>query len=313
MIKVSQLTRRYGSFTAVDGISFEIKKGEIVGLLGHNGAGKTTTLKMLTGYLEATKGDIEIAGLNLADDRVAVQQKIGYLSEQSPLYPEMTVCAYLEYVAKLREIPETQIAQAVRDAVRATDLGNKVNDYISTLSKGYCQRVGVAQAILHKPDILILDEPTNGLDPTQIHAMRQLITDLARTSTVIISTHIMQEVEAICNRVIIILNGRIAIDASMASLQKHNAVTLGLKEDNLGAVQNAMRTLPGVVGVSLAGAEDGHNMYSVEVDGSAEAVLPLVAKKVVESGWNLYRLSNDHRNLETVFREVNRGKGAAHV
>ena len=175
VIEVQNLSRNYGSFTAVNGISFRIPKGQIIGLLGHNGAGKTTTLKVLTGYLEATSGTVKVAGMDVKTHRLEIQDKIGYLPENSPLYPEMTVLEYLQYVVRMRGLADGQQAGAIRDAIRATNLGSKASEKIETLSKGYRQRVGVAQAIIHKPEILILDEPTNGLDPTQILAMRQLI------------------------------------------------------------------------------------------------------------------------------------------
>ncbi|MCI5121887.1 MAG: ABC transporter ATP-binding protein, partial [Candidatus Electrothrix sp. AUS4] len=187
MIKVEHLTRKYGDFTAVDKVSFEIGQGEIVGLLGHNGAGKTTIMKMMTGYLEPTEGSIIVDGLDVGKDRRKIQKKIGYLPENCPVYPEMTVLDYLEYSATLHGVAAQDRPALIREAVARTALEAKATKQLATLSRGYRQRTGVAQAILHKPDILILDEPTNGLDPTQIQHMRTLIADLAKTSTVIIS------------------------------------------------------------------------------------------------------------------------------
>ncbi|MCI5158128.1 MAG: ABC transporter ATP-binding protein, partial [Candidatus Electrothrix sp. AUS1_2] len=221
MIKVEHLTRKYGDFTAVDDVSFEIGQGEIVGLLGHNGAGKTTIMKMITGYLEPTEGNITIDGLDVGRDRREIQKKIGYLPENCPVYPEMTVLDYLEYSAALHGVKEQDRPTLIREAVARTALEAKASKQLSTLSRGYRQRTGVAQAILHKPDILILDEPTNGLDPTQIQHMRTLIRELAETSTVIISTHILQEVQAICDRVIIIKDGSVALDARVDGLQQN--------------------------------------------------------------------------------------------
>lgn len=284
-----------------------------MGLLGHNGAGKTTTLKMLTGYLEPTEGEVEIAGLSVLNDLLSVQGKIGYLSEQSPLYPEMTVWQYLYYVAEMRGVAAPRIGDAVREAIRATDLGKKAEDLITTLSRGYQQRVGVAQAIIHKPEILILDEPTNGLDPTQIMAMRQLIQNLSRNATVILSTHILQEVEAICDRVIIILNGRIAIDSSLGALQQENSLKISLRED-LASVKQTLESVSGVHSVAPLSSSDSLNHFSVRITGDYDAVAPHIAKAVVNKGWNLYRLEGEHRDLESVFNEVNRvSKGVAHV
>ena len=307
MISVQNLTRKYGDFTAVRSVSFEIPRGQIVGLLGHNGAGKTTTLKMITGYLEPTEGRILIGGVDIQEDRLRVQEKIGYLSEQSSLYPEMSVWQYLDYVAELRGIPDAQRMQAVRDAVVATDLQPKVAAPIHTLSKGYRQRVGVAQAIVHKPEILVLDEPTNGLDPTQILAMRKLIKDLSKSTTVIISTHIMQEVEAICDRVLIILNGKLALDASMTELQQGNMLHLSVNR-GIFMVKDALKAIPDITSVEETSAQGEVYHYLLQTENTAmEVVASAVAKKVVEHGWDLYRLHHEHRDLETVFKEVNRG------
>ena len=188
MIRAENLTRKYGDFTAVSNASFAIEKGEIVGLLGHNGAGKTTIMKMLTGYLEPTSGTVTIDGKELEGSRQDVQKRIGYLPENCPLYSEMTVIDYLEYVATLRAIPEDKVSSRVREAILRTELTEKATNTINTLSRGYRQRVGVAQAIIHEPDFLILDEPTNGLDPSQIHEMRSLVKSIAEHSTVILST-----------------------------------------------------------------------------------------------------------------------------
>lgn len=305
MITVQNLTRKYGDFTAVRSISFEIPRGQIVGLLGHNGAGKTTTLKMLTGYLEPTEGRVLIAGLDIQEERLRVQEKIGYLSEQSSLYPEMSVWQYLEYVADLRGIPEEKRTQAVRDAVIATDLQPKISAPIHTLSKGYRQRVGVAQAIVHKPEILVLDEPTNGLDPTQIQSMRKLIKDLSRSTTVIISTHIMQEVEAICDRVLIILNGKLALDATLEELQKGNTLHLSVNQ-GIAAVTGLLKGISDITNIEAVDSHGEVHHYLLQTSNDREKSAALVAKKVAEQGWDLYRLHHEHRNLETVFKEVNR-------
>ena len=219
MIRVQDLTRSYGDLKAVDSVSFEIGPGEIVGLLGHNGAGKTTIMKMLTGYLEPSAGAVEIDGLDLAAERQAVQARIGYLPENDPLYPEMTVIDYLDYAASLHGVAAAHRPRRLREAIERTELGAKATDPIATLSRGYRQRVGVAQAILHHPKVLILDEPTNGLDPTQVQHMRGLIRTLAEQATVILSTHILQEVQAVCDRVLILRHGELALDAGMAELR----------------------------------------------------------------------------------------------
>jgi ABC-2 type transport system ATP-binding protein len=268
---------------------------------------------MLTGYLEATSGSIEVDGVDIMLDRLAVQNKIGYLSEGAPLYPDMSIWQYLEYVAELRGIEPGSRLAAVKDALAATDLTDRATDLIDTLSKGYKQRVGVAQAIIHKPEILILDEPTNGLDPTQILAMRGLIKELSKNATVIISTHILQEVEAICDRVIIILNGRIVIDSKLTELKHNNNISLAVKE-NLNQVETALKQMEGIKKITLVSTMKDINLYSLETNQDIDKVSPQIAKKIIDSGWNLYRMHSDYRDLETVFKEVNSGlKGVAHV
>ena len=313
VIEVNHLTRKYGSFTAVKDVSFSIPKGQIVGLLGHNGAGKTTTLKVLTGYLEPTGGQVRITGLDVQKDLQAIQAKIGYLPENSPLYPEMTVVQYLDYVADMRSLPLSEKSKAIKDAIEATDLLPKSGAKIATLSKGYKQRVGVAQAILHKPEILILDEPTNGLDPTQIQSMRKLIKNLSQSSTVILSTHIMQEVEAICDRALIILDGRLMVDSSLSDLKKGNCIRVSLNQE-LSQVKPAFESLNGIKEVSQGVQEEKYSEYLLEADHDDPEIIASIAKTAVDKGWSLYSLNQDQRDLETVFKEANRGmKGGEHV
>lgn len=307
MIEVSDLTRSYGDFTAVDRVSFRIQQGEVVGLLGHNGAGKTTIMKMLTGYLEPSAGRIVIDGLDIATHRREVQRRIGYLPENCPVYPEMTVIDYLEYQAALHGVPEEQRLAAVREAIARTELQPKATQLISTLSRGYRQRVGVAQAILHRPRILILDEPTNGLDPSQILHMRALIRDLARNATVILSTHILQEVQATCDRVLIIRNGQLALDARLADLNRSRRLLVVLD----GAPDRArqlLADLPEVSGVEHVDSRDGRHRYALALrEAEPEAAAPAVARALLEGGCALYALQPEVRDLETVFGEINAG------
>jgi ABC-2 type transport system ATP-binding protein len=313
MIEAEQLSRSYGDFLAVDGVSFEIQRGEVVGLLGHNGAGKTTIMKMLTGSLEPSAGRITLDGEDLAEHRQAAQRRIGYLAENCPLYPEMTVIDFLEYHAGLHGIPDHKRLAAVRSAIARTELGPKAADVIGTLSRGYRQRVGVAQAILHEPDILILDEPTNGLDPTQIQHMRSLIHELAQNATVLLSTHILQEVEAACGRVLIIHSGRLALDSRLADLN----VTHRLLVTADGSPERVQPVLGGVEGVSAVRhveAVDGVHRYALDTaDPSAAA--PQVARAVMDGGLRLFGLEPERRDLETVFGEINRQRSeeAAHA
>ena len=304
MIEVQGLTRKYGEFVAVDNVSFSISRGEIVGLLGHNGAGKTTVMRMLTGYLEPSAGAAWIGGMEISEKRYEVQQKIGYLPENSPLYPDMTVLQYLEYVTSLRAIPDAECLPAIKRVVVKTALADKALDPVSTLSKGYKQRLAVAQAIIHNPEILILDEPTNGLDPSQILEMRSIIKGLSKKATIILSTHILQEVEAVCDRVIIMVQGRIGVDANLNELQQSNRLVLLVKTPS-DDVLTTLRRVPGVKAAHVTQTGSEGRQYVIELNEAPETVAPRVAKTAVERGWELYGLSEEKRTLEAVFREVN--------
>lgn len=299
MIRISNLSRHYGDFKAVDDVSFEIQQGEVIGLLGHNGAGKTTIMKMITGFLEPTSGTIEVDGLFVGPDTQKIKHRIGYLPENCPAWPEMTVIDYLEYQAGLHGLPKQHIQQAVARALYRTALKEKAMSTIHTLSRGYRQRVGVAQAILHAPDIIILDEPTNGLDPTQILQMRKLIRELAEKATVIISTHILQEVQAVCDRVLIMRNGKMVVDSRLADLQSDQRLLLTV--DNSDAAKY-LNQLDGVQGVKSRKGGDG--IYNFILD-SAPDVAPEIATAVLDAGDKLYALQPEKRNLETLFAEVN--------
>ncbi|MDL1968513.1 MAG: ABC transporter ATP-binding protein [Deltaproteobacteria bacterium] len=310
MIKVDHLTRIFGNFTAVDDISFEIKKGEIVSFLGHNGAGKTTILKMLTGFLEPSGGSIFIDGLNMETRRSAIQKRIGYLPENCPLYTEMTVIGYLEYTASLHKIPESQRSAVIQKAITRTELTQKATQQISILSRGYRQRVGVAQAILHSPKIIILDEPTNGLDPGQIFQMRSLVRELALNATVIISTHILQEVQAVCDRAIIIQNGKKYLDARLADLRRADRLLVAIDAEP-GQAKQVFDAVESVASFESLDAENNCFRYSLAVDGNDNAVnaAPAVAKAVIEKGFRLFSLSQETRDLETIFGEISAQEG----
>ena len=306
MINVENLTRRYGDFTAVDDVSFSISHGEIVGLLGHNGAGKTTILKMLTGYLEPTAGRIEIDGIDIRYDRQKTQSKIGYLPENCPVYPEMTAVGYLEYSAALHNIAEEERGKCILEALDRAALTDKACLPISSLSRGYRQRTGVAQAILHNPRILILDEPTNGLDPTQILQMRRLIKELAHDSTIIISTHILQEVQAVCDRVIIVKSGSIALDKRLETLQTERRLYIHTS----GTPDKAVDLFQGCDGVSsvveVAGKNAADHLYSLSLESSTNKKdqAASLASMIHEHGWELYAMNFEKRDLEHVFSEI---------
>lgn len=309
MIQVEALNRAYGDLKAVDQVSFEIGQGEIVGLLGHNGAGKTTIMKMLTGYLEPTSGSIQIDDLDINTHREEIQQRIGYLPESDPLYPEMTVIDYLDYAASLYGVAADERAERIRAAIDKTELASKAIDTIGTLSRGFRQRVGVAQAILHQPRLLILDEPTNGLDPTQVQHMRDLIRTLAKSATVIISTHILQEVQAICDRVIIIRHGKKALDATMDDLRAGRRLLVSVD----AAPEGVLKLFNSVTGIqSVESLEEKGPGYRYALDLGdqnewAEAV-PVVANRIVTAGMKLYALQPESRDLETIFGEISEQK-----
>ncbi|HEY7928594.1 MAG TPA: ABC transporter ATP-binding protein [Steroidobacteraceae bacterium] len=307
MIKIDNLTRRYGSFAAVDDVSFRIERGEVIGLLGHNGAGKTTIMRMLTGFLEPTSGSIRIDELTMGPDTAAIQRRIGYLPENCPTWPEMSVLEFLEYQALLHDVPEKRRASSIIAAIRRTALTDRVTQSISTLSRGYRQRVGVAQAILHSPDIIILDEPTNGLDPTQILHMRELIRDLARSATVIVSTHILQEVQAVCERVLILRAGRKVVDARLAELQQDARLLVTLDADEMRA-RPILSAVPGVSAVKLHATLPGSSAARYQYALSAEeAATPEVARAVHAAGFALFGLLREQRTLEAVFADMNAG------
>jgi ABC-2 type transport system ATP-binding protein len=299
MIEAKNLVRRYGDFAAVDDVSFSIEPGEVVGLLGHNGAGKTTIMKMVTGFLEPSSGVILVDGVSVQDEPRVAQAAMGYLPESLPLYPELTVVDYLSYAAQLRGLDPQS---AVRDAVEATQLQAKALDTISTLSRGYKQRVGVAQAILHKPKFLILDEPSNGLDPSQIQQLRELIRRLAQSATVILSTHIMQEVDAVCDRVIILRAGRVAVDERLSDLQE--TMELSLKSLPDADVVGVLSSHKAVANCSAVGV--GH--WQVGLHGDVQSSAAEVASALVAAGLPIYEITPHSRDLESVFKEINEGQ-----
>ena len=307
MISAENLTRRYGNFVAVDDVSFSIPKGAIVGLLGHNGAGKTTIMKMLTGFLEPCDGSALINDLDVTKDRERVQQLIGYLPENSPLYPEMTVTEYLEYVAELRDVPVTTRSEAISKAISRTKLEEKAQSLIKTLSRGFKQRVGVAQAVLHEPEILVLDEPTNGLDPSQINDMRNLIKTLSEKSTVIISTHILQEVQAVCDRAIILSRGKLVINSSLEELTDGNSL---LVESDKGASEikkllNNIKDVQSVVELeSLNGNTPKRTKSRIELTSDEISLYADITKELVNNGCKLYTIMKEEKSLEAIFQEA---------
>ena len=306
MISVKSLSRNYGDFKAVDNVSFDIQKGEVVGLLGHNGAGKSTIMKMLTGYIEPSAGEIEVLGKSLEDNLEFIRERIGYLPENSPTYPEMTVAEYLEFVANLKGVKAHERMGQIKEAIERTDLMEKALAPISSLSRGFKQRVGVAQALLNKPSVVILDEPTNGLDPTQVLHMRSLIRELAENSTVILSTHILQEVQAVCDRVIIIRRGQLALDKKLDELGATNAISLTV-DTNLTKLKEKFWSNTKISGINEVGLKDGHPHFRLTVaQGNVTELLPEISKTCVEAGWSLYGLQPQLQTIENLFEEISK-------
>ena len=306
MIKVQDVVKRYGSTEALSGVSFSVQPGEVIGLLGPNGAGKTTLMKILTGYLQPDSGQAWIDGIDVLENPGKAQERVGYLPENAPLYPELTVQAYLRMIAELRGVKEDEMNRLIADAVRAVGLEDRLVRPIGTLSKGYRQRVGIAQAILHRPKLLILDEPTNGLDPTQIVEVRRLIKDLARTSTVLLSTHILPEVEATCSRAVIIMNGKVRADARLEELSRTSIAILSLLRSGVDAseVTSELQRLEGVTGVNSS--EEGERLNFEIQTGSGEDICPAVFRLAAERHWPVAELAHKQRTLETVFNELAR-------
>ncbi|MFH1076456.1 MAG: ATP-binding cassette domain-containing protein [Pseudomonadota bacterium] len=304
MIDVVGVTKEYASVTALSDVTFHVDKGDIVGLLGPNGAGKTTLLKILTGYIQPTSGTALIDGINVVNDPFSVHERIGYLPENAPLYPEMSVQGYLKMIADMRGISEEKRKERISEAVYAVGIEDRLTSLIGELSKGYRQRVCLAQAILHKPPVLILDEPTNGLDPTQIFELRGLIRYLAKESTVLISTHILSEVEAVCDRAIIILQGKIKADAKLEELSVTSDAIVSIEKAAVGVVES-LKAVEGVKSVKSTGSAGVYVTYRVHSEAGRD-LCPQIYELVRKRDWKLSELRRDVKTLESVFSEFAR-------
>lgn len=312
MIEVQHLTKRYGPITAVDDVSFTVEKGEVLGFLGPNGAGKTTTMRVLTGYMPPTEGRAIVAGYDVLDQPIEAKRRIGYLPETPPLYPEMTARDYLTFCARIKGVPRserTRRVDAVMERTRVTDMADR---HCSKLSKGYRQRVGLAQALLHNPDVLILDEPTAGLDPKQIIETRELIKGLAGDHTVILSTHILPEVSQTCQRVVIINKGRVvAIDSpDNLTSRLRGSEALYVQVDAMGVdPHDALAAVPGVTRVSPSDTHGGVTGYEVASEEGRDVRRELAAT-VVMLGWGLLELRPLRMSLEEIFLHLTTEEGA---
>jgi gliding motility-associated transport system ATP-binding protein len=306
LITVEGLTKRYATKTAIEGMSFEVQQGEILGFLGPNGAGKTTTMRIITGYMPASEGTVKVDGFDVFDNPIDVRRRIGYLPESPPLYLEMTVTGYLRFVSKIKGVPKDRIDAEVTRVMESANIVDVKERIISKLSKGYKQRVGIAQALLNDPPVLILDEPTIGLDPKQIHEVRGLIKDLAGKHTVVLSTHILPEVEQTCHRVIIIDRGKIvAVDTPKNlrfQLQGAERVTLEV-QGPVSEILSKLKALPGVVGVQKVSDSDGRHRLQVEGELRKDIRSDL-ARVIVQNGWGLYELQSATMSLEDIFLKL---------
>ncbi len=309
-IKVENLSKFYGQQQAVKNISFEIKSGEVVGFLGPNGAGKSTTMKMITTYLTPNEGAINVDGIDTNEDALSVRKKIGYLPEQNPLYNDMNVIDYLNYAAELQSVPKAEIPEAVKKMVKLCGLEEVKHKDIGELSKGYKQRVGLAQAMVHNPDVLLLDEPTSGLDPNQIIEIRKLIKDLGKHKTLMLSTHILQEVQATCDRVIIINNGEIVADGTTDSLQRsfqgQLAIKLYLKKDPRFGKDKVISALEGIKNVEKVRVlGDTEKMWMVDLTAQKGIdVREEIFRKIVSMDMVLLELHQEETSLEDIFRKL---------
>jgi ABC-2 type transport system ATP-binding protein len=305
MIDVQHVSRYFGRVMAVDDISFQVDKGEILGFLGPNAAGKTTTMRVITTFIPATKGTATVAGFDVHEQSMQVRKRIGYLPENPPLYPEMRVKDYLDFVAKIKGVDPKNRSKAVDEAMGKTAITNVKDRVIKTLSKGYKQRVGLAQALVHNPEILILDEPTLGLDPKQIIEVRELIKALAGDHTIILSTHILPEVSMTCERVVIIDRGKVVAEDTPENLTRKlsgsQRLTVTVKGP-AGQINEKLANIAGILKVQELKGEHSSDYTSMTIESKPDVeIRPIVAQTVVENGWELYELSSEAMTLEDVF------------
>jgi gliding motility-associated transport system ATP-binding protein len=310
MIHAENLTKYYDDFCAVDGINLDIEKGEIIGLLGPNGAGKTTTLRMLTGYFMPTAGDIRIKDLSVHQDPLAIKSLIGYLPESAPLYKGMLVFDYLDHIAKIRGLQGDAKAQRIKKLVEMCGLYGIMHKTIDTLSKGLKQRVGLAHAMMSDPEILVLDEPTSGLDPNQIVEIREIIRKIGEEKTVILSTHILSEAEATCDRIVIINKGKIIADGSTEDIKSRNSqagpIQISLLHAEFDAVQSALAAVPGVQSVQRSRLEPSDRLAVEVVCQDRDDPRSALYAAIKATDWVLIDFHQETQTLETIFRELTR-------
>ncbi|HMB01513.1 MAG TPA: ATP-binding cassette domain-containing protein [Spirochaetota bacterium] len=307
MIEVDNLSKKYGDFLALENINFSVNKGEILGLLGPNGAGKTTTIRILCSYLAPTSGTIRIKDLDVQRNDIATREKIGYLPESAPLYKDMIVYDYLAFIASLRRINDQAIPGRIKELSATCGIGEVVHKSINELSKGYRQRVGLAQALMSDPEILVLDEPTSGLDPNQIIEIRELIKKISKEKTIILCSHILSEIEATCDRVVIINEGRIAADGTLDELKnKHGSasyITARFKDAAADSVSSELKTITGIDEVKVNSENDNSITARIKVSGS-EDISSAVFNLAKSREWTLVNLNQESSSLESIFLEL---------
>ena len=310
MVKIEHLSKRFGTLKAVDDVTFSVSKGEVLGFLGPNGAGKSTTMRMITGFLTPDSGSVRVGGDDVASNPVGAKRRIGYLPEGAPLYGDMTPRAFLRFIAEIRGFRGKARDQAVDSVVGKVSLSAALEKPIDTLSKGFKRRVGLAQAIIHDPEVLVLDEPTDGLDPNQKHEVRTLIRSMSREKAIILSTHILEEVEAVCSRAIIISAGKVVSDGTPAELvarsRMHNAISISIRAAGVDGVVEDLSQVPGVASVEVLDAEGERVRLQVYPVDNASLAAP-VSQLAREKGWAVEELHVERGRLDEVFREITAG------
>ncbi len=313
MVEIENLRKTFGSIVAVDGVSFTIGKGEVLGFLGPNGAGKSTTMKMITGFLTPTSGTVRVCGHDVQDEALDAKKRIGYLPEGAPAYQDMTPASFLTFIGEMRGLRGDSLKRTVLETMEKVNLQSVLDQPIETLSKGFKRRVGLAQAILHDPDVLVLDEPTDGLDPNQKHEVRTLIRAMAQEKAIILSTHILEEVHAVCSRAMIIAKGRVVFDGTPAELEgqapTHNTVLVTISGVEPAIAHERFMTVKGVKKVEDQGKEGGLVQFRIYPD-AGQWILPDIGQYAREQGWEIRELYLDRGQLDEVFRLLTTSKQA---
>ena len=311
MVDIQNLRKTFGAIVAVDGVSFHVDKGEVLGFLGPNGAGKSTTMKMITGFLTPTSGTVRVCGHDIQDEALEAKKRIGYLPEGAPAYQDMTPTSFLTFIGQMRGLGGDELKRTVSDTIEKVNLQSVTHQSIDTLSKGFKRRVGLAQAILHDPEVLVLDEPTDGLDPNQKHEVRTLIRAMAQEKAIILSTHILEEVHAVCSRAMIIAKGKVVTDGTPAELEAkaptHNTVLVTINGVEPSMAQERLMTVNGVKQVTELGKEGDLSKFRIFPD-DGQWILPNIGHYAQEQGWEVRELYLDRGQLDDVFRLVTTSK-----